>query len=415
MAQRLKVIVSAYACEPGRGSEPGTSWEWCVHLARHHDLTVITRANQRAAIEKELAVLSSRQPVPRFIYHDSAGWVRWLRQRTPGKYIWYYYLWQRAAQKIVARLVREEPFDLVHHLSWATFRYRAAIWGHGLPSVWGSVAGAELCPWSLLPWRHPGALVAELARNLATIFHSSRFAPLRKRCLRSTLTVAVSPEMQRACERLGAPAKLLPTLAVHPPAPYVRETTAGRPLRLLFVGRVMYWKGVELALHALYHSQTDARYDFIGEGPFIPQAQRLARELGLESRVSFRGRVAYDAMVQAYRDYDVLLFPSLHDSGGNVVVEAMSHGMPVICLDRGGPGLFVLHAVTGMTVKDGSREQVIGGLADAIRGYDLNREMLADHGAAGRRHVDAEFTWPYRAAQMDAIYREAVAKFSETK
>jgi glycosyltransferase involved in cell wall biosynthesis len=415
MAQRLKVLISAYACEPGKGSEPGTSWEWCVHLARHHDLTVVTRANQRAAIEKEIATLAGRQPVPRFVYHDEPGWVLWLKRHAPASQIWHYALWQRGAEKIIARLVQNEPFDLVQHLSWATFRFHAAIWGHGLPTIWGPIAGAELCPWALLPWRYPGALATEIIRNLATLFHTSRLAPLRARARRSTITMVVSPEMRSACERLGIPAKMLPTLAVHPPSPYERPSSIGRPLRLLFVGRLMYWKGVELALHALHRSETDARYDFIGEGPFTPQAQRLTRKLGLESRVSFRGRVAYDAMVQAYRDYDALLFPSLHDSGGNVVVEAMSHGMPVICLDRGGPGLFVLHGRTGMKIGSGSREEVIRGLAEAIRTYDAQRELLAAHGVAARAHVTAEFTWPHRAAQMDAIYREAVATFAGNK
>ena len=410
---RLKVIISAYACEPGKGSEPGTGWEWVEHLAVHHDLVVVTRANQRVGIEKRVASLSENRP--RFVYVDAPGWVLWLKRRLPGSEVWHYALWQRLAERAISRLVAAEKFDLVQHLSWATFRFHAAIWGHGLPSIWGPVAGAELCPWALLPWKRPGVFVAEFTRNMATLFHSSRLAPLRSRARRSTITMAVSPDMQCAFARLGVSAKLLPTLAVHLPARYERESSAGRPLRLLFVGRLMYWKGVELALRALHRSQTDARYDFIGIGPFTQQAQQLTRELGLESRVSFRGRVAYDGMMQAYREYDALLFPSIHDSGGNVVVEAMSHGMPVICLDRGGPGLFVLQEKTGIKVPDGSLEQVLDGLADAIRKYDGNRELVAIHGAAARQHVEAEFTWPYRAKQMDAIYREAVAIFSETK
>ena len=128
----------------------------------------------------------------------------------------------------------------------------------------------------------------------------------------------------------------------------------------------------------------------------------------------FLGRVPYAEMVQAYRDSDALLFPSLHDSGSNVVVEAMSHGMPVICLDRGGPGLFVLHDETGLKITATGLEEVISALADAICRYDKQRELLTEHGAAARRHVEENFSWPKRALQMDALYREAVRIFSHT-
>ena len=412
MAQRLKVLISAYACEPNRGSEPGTSWEWCIHLAAHHDLTVVTRANQREGIEKEVAAIAGSRPVPRFVYLDAPRWVLWLKRRLPASQVWYYALWQRLAQRTVGRLVKTEPFDLVHHLSWATFRFHAAIWGHGLPSIWGPVAGAELCPWELLPWWYPQVFLAELVRNVATVVQTSVFSLLPARARRSTLTLVVSPDMQRAFDRHGIATQMLPTLAVHPPPAYERrKSSSTEPLRLLFVGRMMYWKGVELALRALHRSSTQATYTFAGEGPFLPHAKRLVRKLGLEKRVSFLGRVPYAAMVQAYRDSDALLFPSIHDSGSNVVVEAMSHAMPVICLHRGGPGLFVLHNETGMKINTNVFEDAVAGLANAIRTYDSRRELLTEHGAAARRHVEENFSWPKRALQMDALYREAVTTF----
>ena len=407
---RLKVIVSAYACEPGRGSEPGTSWEWVLHLAAHHDLTVITRANQRTGIEKEIAALAGSRRVPRFVYLDAPSWFLWLKRRLPLSQVWYYALWQRLANKAVAEQARNERFDIVHHLSWATFRFHAAIWGHGLPSIWGPIAGAELCPWALLPFSHPIAFVSELIRNIATVFHVSPLSPLRRRGRKSTITLAVSPDMQHACEKLGVPAKILPTLAIYPPAAYPREyPSAERPLRLLFVGRIMYWKGVSLALCALARSGSRATLSIIGEGPFLEDARRLTSALGLESRVKFHGRLSPAATMQAYREHDLFIFPSLHDSGGNVVVEAMSHGVPVICMDRGGPGLFVKQGITGIKVADGSRETVLDDLAAAICRYDSERSLLAQHGAAGCRHVEQEFSWPRRAEQMSAIYLEAVS------
>lgn len=412
MAQRLRVIISAYACEPGKGSEPEVGWQWAVQIARFHDVTVLTRANNRAGIEAGLHAVPPEH-APRFIYLDAPRWVLWLKRRAPASQTWYYALWQRLARRAIARLVKEAPLDIVHHLSWATFRFHAAIWGHGLPSVWGPIAGAELCPWALLPWWHPQIFFAELIRNFATLAQTSALAPLAARARRSSATLVVSPEMQRALDRHGIASQILPTLAAFPPPVIARrESSAKEPLRLLFVGRVMYWKGVELALRALHRSGSQAVYAIAGDGPFLQQARRLARELGIEQRVSFLGRIPYSAMEQIYRDSDVLLFPSLHDSGGNVVVEAMSHGMPVICLDRGGPGLFVRQGETGLKITTTGFDEVIRDLAEAICRYDAHRELLTEHGAAARQHVEENFSWAKRAAAMDAIYHEAIRTFT---
>ena len=62
MSKRLKVLISAYACEPGKGSEPEVGWQWALQMARHHDVTVLTRANNRQAIEPAIEALRGRQP-----------------------------------------------------------------------------------------------------------------------------------------------------------------------------------------------------------------------------------------------------------------------------------------------------------------------------------------------------------------
>src|SRR4029077_18277793 len=70
MAQRLKVLISAYACEPGKGSEPEVGWQWALQMARFHDVTVLTRTNNRSAIEAGLEKIKGQQAVPQFVYHD---------------------------------------------------------------------------------------------------------------------------------------------------------------------------------------------------------------------------------------------------------------------------------------------------------------------------------------------------------
>src|SRR5581483_11891914 len=98
--ERLKVLLSAYACEPGKGSEPEVGWQWALQMARYHDVTVLTRANNRESIEKEIATLRQTQPVPEFVYHDEGAF--WLRIKKRFKTVrFYYHLWQSSAWHVV--------------------------------------------------------------------------------------------------------------------------------------------------------------------------------------------------------------------------------------------------------------------------------------------------------------------------
>ena len=69
----MKVLVSAYACEPGKGSEPGVGWQWVRQIARFHDTWVITRANNREKIEADLLQRPGSVDRHRFTFDDTGA------------------------------------------------------------------------------------------------------------------------------------------------------------------------------------------------------------------------------------------------------------------------------------------------------------------------------------------------------
>src|SRR5205814_8825033 len=95
MADRLKVLISAYACEPGKGSEPEVGWQWALQMARFHDVTVLTRSNNRASIEAGLGGLPHGQPLPRVVYHDRPEVMLSLKRRLKSAQL-YYLIWQQS-------------------------------------------------------------------------------------------------------------------------------------------------------------------------------------------------------------------------------------------------------------------------------------------------------------------------------
>src|SRR5687768_5860297 len=110
--RRLRVLISAYACEPGRGSEQGVGWNWVLQAAQDNDVTVLTRSNQRAAIESGLASFSGNPP--HFVYLENRVLLPFKRKGRGAR--WYYYFWQFSSFLVGRRLHKERRFDLVHHL-----------------------------------------------------------------------------------------------------------------------------------------------------------------------------------------------------------------------------------------------------------------------------------------------------------
>lgn len=395
----LKILLSAYACEPGKGSEQEVGWQWALQASRFHDVTVLTRENNRETIERGLHSLPAAAPRPSFIYHDEPAIMRTVKRLADAPR-WYYLRWQRSAREVVARVHAEQRFALMHHVTYVAFRYPTAIWDHGVPTVWGPIGGAERIPAALLPWKQPRELLIEGGRNFLTRWQLSSFAPLANRTQRSSVVLAASREMQSALARLGCMAEFLPAIGIHPAQESTRiPRDPATPLRLIFVGKLVYWKGITLALEALAASGANATLTVIGEGSLRRDAELHAHGM----RVEFRGRLAHEEVLAAYPEHDVLLYPSLHDSGAFTVLEAMRAGCPVICLDCGGPAFAVAEG-TGLKVPLGSLAEIVGGLAAAIRTYSADRELARTHGRNAQQRVSTEFAWDRKGDALREIY-----------
>src|ERR1700737_2271302 len=118
MQNGLRILVSAYACQPGKGSEQGVGWNWVRQIATTHEVWVITRAKNCTPVERELA----RHPMPNahFAYFDLPRWARFWKKGSRGMHL-YYYLWQFAAYLFARRLHREIGFDVVHHVTFVNY------------------------------------------------------------------------------------------------------------------------------------------------------------------------------------------------------------------------------------------------------------------------------------------------------
>jgi glycosyltransferase involved in cell wall biosynthesis len=406
----MKVLLSAYACEPGKGSEPGIGWNWVRQIARFAEVWVITRSNNREAIEKALA----EEPLPNvhWVYFDLPRWARFWKKGQKGVHL-YYYLWQVGIYFIAPRLHRQVGFDLVHHVTFGNYWLPSFLALLPVPFVWGPVGGGESAPRTFCRTFSFRGKIYEFLRDIARwIGEHDPFTRLIAR--KAVIALATTNETAKRLTSLGARrVEVLSQVAL--PSAEIEKLSSlpphlSSPFRLISLGRLLHWKGFDLALQAfaqLVQDVPDSEYWIVGDGPERKNLERLARKLGIIDKVRFWGALPRSEVLKKLAECDVLVHPSLHDSGGWVCVEAMASGRPVICLDLGGPALQITEE-TGFKIPPHTPERVVKDMVEAMRKLALDADLRRRMGEAGRWRVGEAFSWERRAGFIANIYSQIV-------
>ena len=420
--ERKRVLILAFACGPGRGSEPGQGWELASRMAAHHDVTVLTYAGFGDALAREL----DERPVPglrvetyRLPFERAAHWRHGEDRRGLPEQV-HYSLWQLGAWRRARALHREVGFDLTHHVSLMRYWTPSAAALPGVPFVWGPVGGGETAPRTVKRHFSPLGRREESLRD--TAHRVAHLDPLtRATARRATVALATTHESAARMRALGARDVRLAARAVALSPDTIAQLGAmplpepGEPFRFVSVGRLLHWKGYDLGLRAFAQARRDhpdlehARYWVFGDGPEGPALKRLARHLGVADHVRFWGRVPRADCLELLSRTHVVVHPSSHDSGGYATLEGMAAGRPVLCLDLGGPARQVDDAV-GVAVPAHTPEQIVRDMAAHMVRLATDPALLAETGAAARRRVARVYRWPLLVADVLEHYAEALGE-----
>jgi glycosyltransferase involved in cell wall biosynthesis len=323
----------------------------------------------------------------------------------------YYYFWQVGAYFVVKRLHRVTNFEMIHHVTFAQYWIPSFLALLGVPFIWGPVGGGESAPRAF--WRdfsmHGKVFEAfrTLARSLAAVDPVTLMVARRAR-----IALATTQETAARLRRLGA--RHVIVHAEFGMTQWERESFGrfplrrGNPFRLISIGRLLHWKGFHLALRAfarLVAVHPDCEYWIINEGPEMDHLKVLARKLGVQSKVTFWGKLpTLDDVYHKLSECDVLVHPALHEAFGNVCLEAMAAGRPVVCLDLGGPALQVTEEA-GIKPAASSPQQAVRDLADAFCKLASDSELRARLSLGARKRVEQCFDWDRKGLSMAEVYQ----------
>ena len=408
----MKVLVSAYGCNPALGGEDGNGfqWAWQMALRGHQVWCLTTSMGDTGDIAKFVANNGHQKAIQRirFLFPQVPTWVTYLYRWQFGVYL-HYMVWQYCAWRSAERIDRKYDLDLVHHATYSSLKMGSWLWRLGKPMVYGPVGGAQKAPIAFrrfLPdWFRTETLRSVFSWVLTTFDYN-----LHQNLRHATLVLASNDESAALARKLGAPhvELFLDTglsesfqMAACP----VREPQP--VLQLLWVGRLYPNKALPLVLDAL--SQVAARVPFhltvLGDGPMRERVPGWIAEFGLEGRVTWHGRVAWAQVHTAMLSNDIFLFGSLRDSFASQFMEALATGLPIITLNHQGARTFLPDSAA-IKVPVDSPEVATAAMARAV-------EYLYDHPEVRQTMSQAAYefamrqTWPQRMGRLLAMLEAA--------
>lgn len=312
-------------------------------------------------------------------------------------------------RRSIRRLVAASRADIIHQPIPVSPMMPSSLQGFGVPVVIGPMNGGMTYPsgWEALEGTSERFFV-RLARLLSPILNrliagKSKAAVL---VVANERTRAALPIHHPKVELLVENGVDLSTFRLLKTAPLANKNG----FRLVFLGRLVAWKAVDVTLAALAEGRArglDLTLDILGDGPERERLERLTRDLELEECVRYLGFRPQPECVEILQASDALILNSVFECGGAVVLEAMSLGLPVIASDWGGPADYVTES-TGILVAPEPRVTFAERLADAIEKLAVDPGLCARLGEAGLARVHEYFDWERKVDRMLEIYQEAL-------
>ena len=416
----MKIILSVFECNPFRGSDSYVGWSYTVNMARYHEIFALTRAENRADIERYF--LESADPIRNrihFIYIPRGRLFSEYIYRL-NRYVGFlgsYFMWQRSALKVAKKICCKHDIALCHHISIADFRCAGYLWKTGKPFIYGPVGGAQEIPDCLTPYSR-GHEKSECFRSMMNWLCPS--FPGYRRALRHASVVYSSNDETTAClsviMRPGDQNKLVQMTELCVDEQYVCKRDSlhkvpGDTVHIIVSGRLIYRKGISLLLDAVSRIRTEQPYvvDIYGEGDQKEKLLDQAQKNGISDVVKFHGKISFEEMQIRYREADIYVLPSLRETTGTAVFEAMANKLPVVSLKQNGVK-YIVEPDMGILVDIKSMEQVLCDLANALKRLIEDAELRQAMGQAGYCKIREQFTWSERVRTMSSVYEQICLK-----
>lgn len=331
----MNYLISAYSVNPYKGSEDSIGWNWVLQYEKNYK-----EGDRIILLTKKFNEKDTRRGLKEFnIQHvelvivDVPNALNWFREKHSAFHHMYYILWQHWAWLWVKH--SGIHFDVIHHVTMNDYRIPSELYkAKGAKVIWGPMGGAQVTPRPLKVYEK-NQLVASFREF---VNKSCSWNPFYKKALRSYYKIyCINNETQKQISRIvGKDVPLMPELAL-------RDEYRNLPiqkgnndiLKIVFVGRLIGKKGIAFLVDALSLMPTDMDWELLifGDGDDRALIEKQIADSGIGKNVKLMGNRPLNQIAEAYQQADVFVLPSLRETSGNVLLEAMAYAVPIVAFD----------------------------------------------------------------------------------
>ncbi|MFI3285202.1 MAG: glycosyltransferase [Rikenellaceae bacterium] len=406
-SKRIKILISAYACEPNLGSEIGVGWHWVLEMSKYFDLWVLTRESNRDSIEGWFAENPSENR-PTFIYYDLPKKWRFWKKGLRGVRT-YYMLWQHLTNKIVRRTMQQNDIKIYHLLTYGNALWPASSYGAKQTFIWGPIGVCEVVPKEYS--KHFG-----LKSRLKEIFQRTLKKSLLfnagfvSRCKNANLILCKTAKgIECIPSRYRDKAILFTDVAVEYSNVKHDNTMLNTPkniINYLAVGSLEGWRGFDVLLEAFsiaVSNNRDLHLSILGRGSEMDKLKLLVKHLNLEDNVVFHGQVSRGDYQQHMNNCDVVINPCLREGAVTTSFDSMAFSKPLICIDSKGHTNY-FDSTYAMKIELGTRQNTINLISEAIlqmQDHELRSKMGRLANESGLK-----YNWEAKGVEISILFND---------
>lgn len=412
----MKILINAYACSPGMGSEPGMAWNWVSNLAKFCELHIITEGEFREKIESVVPTLEQGGNM-HFYYNPVSEEIRRMCwNQGDWRFYKYYREWQWKTYLMAKNICSKEQIDILHQLNMIGFREPGYLWElskeNGVPFVWGPIGGLKQFPLAYLQGTGMKMKLFNRLKNFLNIWQLKQDKRVDEAFKTAKVLVSSIPDSYRAIKKYkGLESVVIPETGCFLSGDIPTDRFDEKELHVMWVGKFDFRKQLPLALRAIaIANNRNVVLDVYGSGSDdqIASAKSVADSLGIAENVVWHGNQSNAVVMNAMRNAQLFFFTSVSEDTSTVVLEAVSNRLPVLCFDACGMAA-VIDDKVGRKVSLSNPTQSAADFAKLLNELEHDRTLLQQL-SANCRLRQTELSWEEKAKTMMEWYEKVLRK-----
>lgn len=404
----INVLINAYAVSPNWGSEPGVGWNWIVNLAKSCNVFVITEGEWKNEIEVAVKELPQHDNI-HFYYNPVSPEVRKMCwNQGDWRFYIHYRKWQRKTLDIAKEIIAKNKIDIIHQLNMIGFREPGYLWSiDNIPFVWGPIGNMAPLPITLLHGCSFKDKIKYVIKNSIS-YLQARTGRVKKAIKRADQLITVLDNAACLIKNVYGVNNIMvmPETGLTVTPKVEHNNSAENPLKLIWVGRFIPTKKLDVAIEILSRLQSEnIELHIVGWGSEDEETKyhEFASRLGVASKCIWYGKIPNQQVQNLMRKGDIFLFTSVVEGTPHVVLEAISNNLPVVCFDMCGQGVIVNDSV-GWKIPIQSIKNSIDDMVNIINNLERNRSLIKEK-SNNCDFRKPELSWESKTDQVLELYR----------